>query len=487
MALTAEQVKNNLVNQILQNFPTADLETGSVLRDVMVDPQSVQMAALSEEIDYISYLNTFVQNADKISEEDLDEIGATYGVARSSGTLANGLITFQSTTRPTQNIQIGADDGSGGISVKTLLTESGNSYVFTTTETVYLKTDATYNPEHNCYEVTAHIQASSPGYEYNLGIGTIRVLDTGIANVTAVYNYTPTTGGSDRQSNVDYALSIQDAILGSSKNIESGIDSILKSITGVQEVKTLHPNSKEEPTKPGYSISYIRGSEESIISDYVISYVSTSAEYDFNKKPVTRIISVVATVNGEQKTLENGTDYYLYPTKNDHDYNSMMYGTTRSTDKIVFLRTANGTPDPNTDVIVSYAYNKLVETCQETLNERLNDYLILGTLLVAQAKPINIKFNTNIKLKYNYNTEFVKNEILTGISNYIQSLTLGQDLTQEELFTYITTTFSEYVSGVVYPFFIFCEEDKNASQSKISFTYGQYASIDENSINITFE
>ena len=61
MALTAEQAKNNLVNQILQNFPTAEVDTGSVLRDIMIDPQSTQFAALSEEIEYISYLNTFVQ------------------------------------------------------------------------------------------------------------------------------------------------------------------------------------------------------------------------------------------------------------------------------------------------------------------------------------------------------------------------------------------------------------------------------------------
>ena len=120
MSLSAEEVKNNLVVQILQNFPTADTETGSVLRDVFVDPQSVQIAALSEENDYNSYLTTFVQNAENITEEDLDEIGATYGVVRSDGNKATGSITFQSTTRPTSNIQIGADDGSGGISIKTL-------------------------------------------------------------------------------------------------------------------------------------------------------------------------------------------------------------------------------------------------------------------------------------------------------------------------------------------------------------------------------
>ena len=482
MSLSAEEVKNNLVVQILQNFPTADTETGSVLRDVFVDPQSVQIAALSEENDYNSYLTTFVQNAEKISEEDLDEIGATYGIVRSDGNKATGSITFQSTTRPTSNIQIGADDGSGGISVKTLLTEGGNSYTFTTTETVYLKTDATYNPEHNCYEVTAPITASVAGTEYNLGVGTIKVLVDGIASITGVYNYVPTTGGTDRQSNTEYATSIQNTILGSSKNIESGIDSILKSIEGVSEVKTLHPNSIEEPTESGYSISYVKGTIETIVSDFTFTYTNTTQEYELNKKPVTRIISVSAIVDGETKTLENGTDYYLFSDQNSI-YNDTMY----STDKIIFLRTASGTPDPNTEVTVSYSYNKLIENCQQTLNDSLTDYLILGNLLVAQANPVIIDFSTTIRLKYNYNTEVVKNEILTGISNYIQSLKLGADLTQEDLFTYISTTFSEYVSGIVYPFLVFCKDGKNTSDTNITFTYGEYASIDENSININFE
>ena len=59
--------------------------------------------------------------------------------------------------------------------------------------------------------------ANIAGSEYNLGIGTIKVLVNGIASITSVYNYTPTTGGTDRQTNTEYALSIQDAILGNSK------------------------------------------------------------------------------------------------------------------------------------------------------------------------------------------------------------------------------------------------------------------------------
>ena len=398
------------------------------------------------------------------------------------GIRLRGLITFQATVRPTENIQIGADDGSGGVSVKTLTTENGNTYEFVTTETVYMKTDATYNEEHNCYEVTAPIKASTSGSIYNVGIGTIKVLTTGIANITGVYNYVATTGGTDRQDNQSFALSIQDAILGSSKNIETGVDSILHNIQGVSEVKTLHPNSTEEPTQPGYSISYVRGTSEAIVNNYTFTYTGNTYEYSLPKAPVTRIISVNAIVNGVQKTLTQDVDYSLVT-----DTNTIYTNTIYSNDDILILKSNNGTPDVGSIVTVSYAYNKLIEDCQNELNNELNNYLILGNLLVAQAKPVIIDLGTTIKLKYNYNTEVVKTEILTGLSQYIAKLSLGQDITQEEFFTYLTTTFSSYISSIVYPFNTFYKRSNPVTSNSLTFTYGEFASLDENSLHITFE
>lgn len=301
MALNIEEIKNNLVNQILLNFPTAEVGTGSMIRDIMVDPQSTQINLLSEEIDKISYLSTFVENADNITEEDLDSIGANYGVSRDNGRLSRGIITFQSTSRPTEKITIGAEDGTGGISVRTISDENGNSYEFTTTETVYMDIDATYNEEHKCYEVSAPIQSSTLGSLYNVGVGTITVLVKGISNITGCYNYIPTTGGTDRQNNTEYALDIQSAILGSSKNIVDGINNIIKSIDGVEEIKTLHPNSEQEPTEPGFSLTFVKGTIEKIVENFSINYDGINFEYDLSKKPVTRIISVVATVKGVEK------------------------------------------------------------------------------------------------------------------------------------------------------------------------------------------
>lgn len=472
MALTKEEVKNNLINQILDKFPTADVETGSVIRDVMVDPQSTQIEALSNEIDYVSYLNTFVQNAENISEEDLDAQGANYNVNRNLGNLSNGTITFRATVRPTQNIQIGNSDGSGGISVKTLTTDDGNTYEFTTTQTVYMTTDAFYNETSKCYEVNAPISAISTGSAYNVGVGTITVLSQGIAGITGCYNYLPTLNGTDKEGQTSYALRIRDTILGASKNIESGIDSLLLNIENVSEVKTLHPNSDEEPTETGYAISYVKGSVEETVSE-TFTYVSNVLEYKLNKTPVISISSV--TIDGQP------VDFNL---KKDEisSYRDTIY----ANDVVQIIENTEDLT-PGSEIVVNYSYNKLIANCQEELNDNLNDYLILGTLLVAQANPKIIDIGTNIKLKYSYNNEPTKNIILTGLATYINDLKLGQDLTQEEIFTYLSTTFSEYISSITYPLLTFKKRTDIINSTSLTFTYGEYASLDVNSLSINFE
>ena len=169
------------------------------------------------------------------------------------------------------------------------------------------------------------------------------------------------------------------------------------------------------------------------------------------------------------------------------DSNNIYYDTIYGIDKIELLVGNGKTPDTNTNVVVSFAYNSLIETCQETLNEQLTNYLVLGELLVAQAEPVIIDIGTTIKLKYNYNTEAIKNQILTGLSNYITSLKLGADITQEDIYTFLSTTYSDYITGVVFPFLTFKKRNDILSSNELYFSFGEYASVDENSLNISFE
>lgn len=472
MALTAEEIKNNLVNQILTNFPTAEVTAGSVIRDIMVDPQSVQLANISEEIDNVNNLNTFITNAENISEQDLDEIGANYGVTRNLGDLATGTITFRTNIKPVENIRIGNEDGTGGITVKTLTTENGNTYEFITTETVYMTSDVSYNEIHGYYEVSAPIQATSIGSMYNIGIGTITILPSAISGITGCYNYLPTTGGTDIEGNTSYASRIQNAILGASKNIESGIDNLLLNIDGVQEVKTLHPNSTEEPTETGYAISYIRGIiQQTAVDEF--DYVTNKLQYKLKNNPIVSINSV--TINGEE------VSYNL-----KKDTTTSFKNTIYANDLLEITESIENIP-ANSTIVVNYTYNKLVGNCQNTLDENINNYLILGNLLVAQATATIIDISTDIKLKYNYNNETTKNLILTGIAEFINNLALGQELSQEEVFTYLTTTYSEYINSVNYPFNLFKYRNSEKTLNTLEFNYGQYAALDADSLNIKFE
>lgn len=201
------------------------------------------------------------------------------------------------------------------------------------------------------------------------------------------------------------------------------------------------------------------------------------------KKPVMRILSVNAIVNGVNKTLIEGIDYNLMK-----DTKSIYANTIYANDRIEFLRSNSGTPDTGTEVSINFSYNSLIEDCQVVLNNNLENYLILGELLVSQTEPVILDIETNIKLKYSYDTEVVKNEILTSLSNYILTLPLGQDISQEDIFTFLSTTYSEYISGITYPFIKFEKRNSTIINNLIiELNYGQYLSLDSDSLKITFE
>lgn len=480
MAKSADEIKNEIISQIVSNFPTAEVGTGSMIRDLMVDPQSVQLANVYTEIDNVNYNNTFVKNASLLTTEELDNIGLNYGVVRDAAKLSTGSITFRASSLPTQRIMIGNSDGNGGVSIKTLNLSDGSVYEYVTTETVYMETDAFYNSISGFYEVSASISSTLAGSTYNVGIGTIVVLITGISGIDGAYNYLPTTGGTDSQSNIDFANKIVNVVTGASKNVIDGIDNILLSLSNVSEVKTLHPNSESEPTETGYAFSYIKTlSKTNVVETF--NFVSTTLSYNFSNKPVDSITSVSAYVNGVLTTLVQNTDYYLDKDESTRNSNSIY-----ASDRITFLYSGT-TPDPNTTFTVNYVYNSVVKSGQDLINNEAQDILILGNIIVKASKPILIDIETKIKLKYGYNTTTIQNTVLSGISSYILSLSLGAELTQNELFSYLMTTFPDYISSIEFPFIIFKKRlSSNTVSDELYFTYGEYANLDESSLSITF-
>lgn len=475
------EIKDSLVNEILANQPNADITDGSMIRDLMVDPQATQIYFLEEQIDYTRLLSSFITNAEKIIKEDLDEIGANYNIARAKAIASTGVVTFRATSLPQNDIRIGNQDGTGGILVQTLNINDGSVISFLTTETVYLKANTTFNSESGYYEVSAPIQATSTGLETNVSIGTIVKLGQIITGIDSCYNYVATTGGTDEENNTDYATDISVVIQGGSVNTYNALLKLIDHYDGVIDYKIYHPNSTDYLSESGYVFIFIRGNQLSSMSE-TMTYSNTLSYYGLKYKPVNSIISVNAKVNNNDVILRNNIDYYLFK-----DTDSIYSYSNKSSDGLEFIiDDESKNPDPNSNFIVSYTYNSLITNIQATIDEAIKDLLILGNIIVKEATGINIIINIDMKLKYQYNNINIQNTILSDLQNYLNSTEINGTIKQSTIYNYIFNKFNTYIETINYPFDKFKREDDkyNSVVDEIKLNYNEFVNINKSEIII---
>lgn len=475
MAKSENLIKNDLISSLLANEPNADVQDGSLIRDINIDPQAVQMSYLYDENDYVKLLAAWKNNAETLTREDLDNIGSNFDQTRKSATYASTVITFRTKNKPQERIRIGNEDGTGGIQVKSMSLDNDTYYQFSTTQTVYMETEPEFNNSTGFYEVNAPATAVLAGPDSNVGVGTLIILETPISGIESVYNYVAANGGEEEQGNTDFANDLSIAIQGATKNTESGIKNTLNKLDGISEIKIFNPNS-EENTDTGLVYAFVKSNVEKLARD-TFTYINTYNSYKLSKRPVKRIISVKAYYNGVLKDLIQNVDFYL-----EKDNTSIYSYSINSNDRIVF--NYENKPDNNSEIIIDYVYASIVEEGQDLIFQEENGILILGNIIVKLATPVLIDMLLDIKLKYGFNTNNYKNDILTGIQNYINSFKMGEDLTTIQLYTYLLQNFN-YIETINYPFTTFKLRNGN-NTDKLETVYGQYLTIDQNSIKINF-
>lgn len=481
--LDKEAIKDNLVSQITDKYPTIEIDDGSMVRDIMVDPQSEVAAQIYTQIGEVNKINAYVENAESISEEDLDKKGQDLGVYRKQEQYATSRVTFRATSLPNDTIVIGNEDGTGGIYVSTLDLEDESAREFVTTETIYFNADtASFNQSSGYYELSAACQATISGTASNVGIGTILVLKSPINGIAGVYNYVSATGGTEKENNVDFANDMVTAIQGATSVVAKGVEKITKSVPGVVEVKIFDPNS-DEPSPMGKVYDYVKGENLTSISENIIYYTIYN-KYKLQNRPVKDIISVQALVNGQMETLIKGRDYYLF-----NDAAGDYAGSSFAEDYLVFTSDAVLIPDNSTEFTITYVYNALINTVQDYIKQNEKNLLLLGEIIVKQATPIIVDLSAQIKLKYGYDTASYKTQILTAIDFYINSKLMGENLLMADIYTYLIENYRDIIETIYYPFTTFKKRNVTSTINvnvELVAVYGEYFTTDENSIKVEF-
>ena len=475
MAKDENTIKNDLISLLLTYEPTADTQDGSLIRDINIDPQAAQISLLYNENDYVKKLAAWKNNAEEITTEDLDAIGANLNLTRKQATYATTVITFRAKILPTERIRIGNEDGTGGVQVKSMNLDDDTYYQFITTQTVYLEPTAELNTATGFYEVSAPATAVLAGSQSNVGVGTIVILEVPISGIDSIYNYVAATGGDEIQNNAEYAEMLSVALQGATKNTENGIKSILNTLDNITEIKIFNPNS-EESTEAGMVYAYIKSNSEMVSNDE-LTFTINSNYYLLKKRPVKRIINVKAYYDGVLTDCVENVDYYLL-----QDKESIYSYSSDALDYIVFNYEKH--PDPNSTFYVNYVYNSKIIEAQDLIKETEKDILILGNVLVKSASAVPVNITLDIKLKFGYNTQDNKDTIIGGIQTYINSFKMGQDLSATELFSFLVQKYT-FIDSINYPFTTFKRRD-GVTSDIITTTYGEYLIADENSLTVNF-
>ena len=329
MALpTFSQIVQSMINFLQQSRPDIATQTGSVTNDVVISTVANELSAengtddsVYASIQYVQDLQAFVLNAANLVPADLDAIANNYGMTRLPGTQATGIITLRIRNYTTSSPIVTVPSGT---TVSTLSTSSAPAVSFSTTSQIQFipsLAPSYYNPATGFYEQNVAIIAQSIGTTGNVTSNTITSLVGSGLGIDAVTNTASTSGGTDEESNVQFATRIQIKLTGNNVGTPNGIISLVNTNPNVIEASIVGPNDPAmERNEFGGSVDvYIHGQVLITTNDSYTYSTTGSQTYTLLNQPVTAVSTVSGLVLGLPYIFVGpptgvgvGTDYNVF-------------------------------------------------------------------------------------------------------------------------------------------------------------------------------
>lgn len=236
-----EDIAGRLIAQINKQLPDLDLSPRSEVRDIFIDPFSIELANMSvrewfarvstsisaiSQVDNVSgngisdpfqsspYKQQIArayglspQDTQNLINEQFDLLGEQAGLTRLGATQSTVVLTFYTYQQPTSNITIPE-----GATVSTVPDSTTPALVFTTQGqgTINIANLASFfNTNTGWWGVSVPAQCTQPGSVGNVGAGTIRQSVNGVPSGTNVTNLQGALFGTDQESNSAFAARIQ--------------------------------------------------------------------------------------------------------------------------------------------------------------------------------------------------------------------------------------------------------------------------------------
>lgn len=289
-------------------FPNVDTRDNGPFMEMIGMPHVKMMVPLIDYADRVK-LTQSLDNADVMTEEEMDELAARKTVYRNLGEKAKGFVAFYFNDIPKSGV-ITIPERTEVRSKQGLTYVTDVTRMFTEDQLVDM-----YEPDTFRYKIVVLAIAEAPGKEYNAEEGDINTTGTDLPYLDEVKNEAKFTGGKDKETNEELAVRVRESVAAPNLGNTRGYERYLKSFENVEEVRVVgygHPLMKRDiigqykPDGPfiqtirdvhwGQKVDlYIRGKElEEYEENVEVKFNPKRNHYEakLTEKPVWDIISV---------------------------------------------------------------------------------------------------------------------------------------------------------------------------------------------------
>lgn len=403
-----------------QNQP-ADTTPGTVNRDI-IDTTGQQVSTTYSEIEQVR-LPSSLRNAGLVSEGGLSQFGLNFDLVQSGAVEATGTIYFQKTTVPTTIVDFPA-----GTIVQTRPSTTGSSTKFVTLTATRLSPSTTLNPANRKYEVSAPIIAVVAGADGNVGPGSINTLATPNRNIDSIVNKEATSGGTDVESNTDFATRILARTDTTDFGTKTGYISLVsEQFPDLLEVAVAGPGDTALVRRQfgNEADLYIIGASNSTFTDTIT--VSGASSDLLITHPVVSISSVVGVTNSG--VYVPGVDVQF--TK---DTSAAYGGSIQAFDRLTWL-SANR-PGATQQIRATGLYDATVGMVQDYLDSD-DVRFVTADVLAKAATRIGVVVTASATAFSGYDRTSLANTAQLAVINGLTNFTLGQSISQSDIVSLI--------------------------------------------------
>lgn len=415
MARTTEEVRSDMLSQLSSLLPTLDLSVGSAERDIFIEaPLAGAIVPMWKQLELLEATFSLFTNPDGIPAATVDQIALNnYSITRTPASAAYGTITFYATAF---NESISIPSGTS------IQTSSSTPRTFVTTNSaVFNPADAAvyFNATAKRYEFKVSVKSQNVGVGTGASKGSITILASPIPGITGVFNADGIDDGFDAETNAQVVSKIKQASISRSIDTNAGLNIFLSQFSNDYKIIRYGDSEFKRSKFPGgVDVYFANIVPETVTESFVVPSAAFVGGFILGNQPVMSIDLVVGKTLG---TISESA----YTLKQD---TGLLNKSVKSNDAIVFG--APGITDQS--VTVTYTYNSFPSNVSSQLTLPAND-TFNRDMLMRQAAEVLVTVVVSIRLQVNADIDLVRNAIINGLSNYVNSLVIGQSVLKSEV------------------------------------------------------